>query len=166
MNATDRASRRSLPDGVTVALSRARVRAGAAEEATRWMDMLDDRLEESVATLDRERMAIEIIFRLRDGDEDYLYWVTVHGKAGASVTDSDHALDVDHLAFDQRVRDGSWVRAEPQVLLLPNPVRAQVLAWTDHGSQPVTPSPGPEPVATAAFEGVGPRQSGQRDETR
>jgi hypothetical protein len=36
------------------------------------MAMLNDRLDECVATLDRERMAIEIAFRLRENGEDYL----------------------------------------------------------------------------------------------
>jgi Family of unknown function (DUF6176) len=55
---------RSIPDGLVVGLSRCKVLPGASAEADRWMAMLNDRLEECVATLDRERMAIEIIFRL------------------------------------------------------------------------------------------------------
>src|ERR1700690_2071244 len=50
----------SIPDGLLVELARAKVIPGASAEADRWMAMLNDRLDECVATLDRERMAIEI----------------------------------------------------------------------------------------------------------
>ena len=54
----------SIPPGLVVELSRGKASPGASAEADRWMAMLNDRLAECVATLDRERMAIEIIFRL------------------------------------------------------------------------------------------------------
>ena len=119
----------SVPEGLVVALSRARIRPGMGEEATRWMQMLNDRLGECVATLDREKMAIEIVFRLLEDDGDFLYWVTVSGTSGQDVTSSAHPLDVDHLAFDERVRERGWVRAQPQLLLLPDTVRQAVLDW-------------------------------------
>ena len=73
---------RSIPDGLVVELYRCKVRPGASAEADRWMAMLNDRLEECVATLDRERMAIEIIFRLKENGEDYLFWMSVYGTGG------------------------------------------------------------------------------------
>ena len=57
---------RSIPDGLVLELSRGTVLPGASAEADRWMAMLNDRLDECVATLDRERMAVEIVFRLRE----------------------------------------------------------------------------------------------------
>jgi hypothetical protein len=50
----------SIPDGLIIELSRAKVLPGASAEADTWMKMLNDRLDECVATLGRERMAIEI----------------------------------------------------------------------------------------------------------
>ena len=47
-------ARRSIPDGLVLELSRGTVLPGASAEADRWMAMLDDRLDECVATLDRE----------------------------------------------------------------------------------------------------------------
>jgi len=64
----------SIPPGLVVRLSRAKVLPGASAQADQWMAMLSDRLDECVATLDRERMAIEIVFRLRENGEDYLFW--------------------------------------------------------------------------------------------
>ena len=51
---------RSIPDGLVLELSRGTVLPGGSAEADRWMAMLNDRLDECVATLDRERMAVEI----------------------------------------------------------------------------------------------------------
>ena len=118
----------SIPDGLHLELSRAKVLPGRSDEADRWMQMLDDRHEECVATLDRERMAVEMVFRLREDGEDYLYWVAVRGD-GESLETSEHQVDRDHEAQARRTKEPGWVEAEPQVLLLPEPVREAVLAW-------------------------------------
>lgn len=124
----------SIPEGLVVQLSRAKVLPGASAEADRWMQMLNDRLDECIATLDRERMAIEIVFRCREGDDEYLYWVTVRGAEGAGL-DMKNPMDRDHLEQAMRTKEPGWVEAEPQLLLLPEPVREAVLGWALRGSQ-------------------------------
>ena len=119
---------RSIPEGLVVELSRAKVLLGASAEADRWMQMLDDRLDECVATLDRERMAIEIVFRLTEDGQEYLYWVQVRGEGGAGL-DTSIPIDRDHEAQARRTKEPGWVEAEPQVLMLPDPVRKAVLDW-------------------------------------
>jgi hypothetical protein len=119
----------SIPEGLVVELSRGKVLPGASEEADRWMQMLDDRVDECVATLDRERMAVEIVFRLKEEGADYLYWVAIRGESGAALESSEHPIDVDHQAQARRTKEPGWVEAEPQVLMLPEPVREAVLAW-------------------------------------
>lgn len=118
----------SIPGGLVVELSRGTVLPGASAEADRWMAMLNDRLDECVATLDRERMAVEIVFRLREGDTDHLYWVAIKGADGAGL-DLENPIDRDHEAQARRTKTPGWVEAEPQVLLLPDPVRRAVLDW-------------------------------------
>ncbi|WP_328317943.1 DUF6176 family protein [Streptomyces sp. NBC_00388] len=119
----------SIPEGLVVELSRAKVRPDGGPEADRWMQMLNNRLDECVATLDRERMAIEIVFRLREEGEEYLYWVTVKGENGAGA-DPGLPIDRDHIEQAKRTKEPGWVEAEPQVLMLPAPVREAVLAWS------------------------------------
>ena len=119
---------RSIPDGLVVELSRGKVLPGASTQADRWMQMLDDRLDECVATLDRERMAIEIVFRLKEDGADYLYWVSVQGADGGGL-DLANQIDGDHLEHAKRTKYPGWVEAEPQVLLLPDPIRRAVLDW-------------------------------------
>ncbi|WP_339134811.1 DUF6176 family protein [Streptomyces sp. f51] len=121
-----------IPSGLVVELSRAKVKPGAEAEADKWMRMLNDRLDECVATLDRERMAIEIVFRLREGGEDHLFWVTVRGEDGAGPDDG-LPIDRDHIEHAKRTKEPGWVEAEPQVLMLPEPVREAVLSWALRG---------------------------------
>ena len=90
--------------------------------------MLNERVDECVATLDRERMAIEIIFRLKENGEDYLFWIEVLGADGAGL-DLDNPIDRDHLEQAKRTKEPGWTEAEPQLLLLPDPVRKSVLSW-------------------------------------
>jgi hypothetical protein len=118
----------SIPPGLVVELSRGKVLPGASAEADRWMAILDDRVDECVATLDRERMAIEIIFRLKENGEDYLFWVSVHG-ADSKGLDPDNPLDQAHVQQAKRTKEPGWTEAEPQLLLLPGPVREAVLSW-------------------------------------
>lgn len=125
----------SIPEGLVVELSRGKVLGGAGAEADRWMQMLNDRLEECVATLDRERMAIEIVFRLREGDEEYLYWMSVHGAEGGRL-DLSRSIDRDHVEQAKRTKEPGWVEAEPQVLMLPEPVRRAVLEWALRPADP------------------------------
>lgn len=122
-------SPRSIPEGLVVELSRAEVLPGASHEADRWMAMLDERVDECVATLDRERMAVEVVFRLREGGRDFLFWMAIRGAHGASLETSEHQIDKDHESQARRTKRPAWVEAEPQVLMLPEPVREAVLAW-------------------------------------
>lgn len=118
----------SIPSELRVQLFRGRVRRGESAGVDEWMAMLNDRVDEAVATLDRERMGIELVFRSRDGEDEYLYWVVVRGD-GDDVETSDTPLDVDHLAFDRRCREPGWEVAEPQLMLTPDSVRAALLAF-------------------------------------
>jgi hypothetical protein len=124
----------SIPAGLVVQLSRGRVLPGASSEADRWMQMLNDRVDECRATLGSERMAIEMVFRLKETDGDYLYWVTVHGEGGG-VLDLNKAIDRDHDEQARRTKEPGWLEAEAQVLLLPEPVLKAVMAWALGGTK-------------------------------
>jgi hypothetical protein len=125
----------SIPPGLVVELSRGKVLPGASAEADRWMAMLNDRIDECAATLDRERMAIEIVFRLKENGEDYLFWVSVRGADGEGL-DHDNPLDHAHVEQAERTKEPGWTEAEPQLLLLPGPVRDAVLSWALRDDQP------------------------------
>jgi hypothetical protein len=68
------------------------------------MAMLNDRRDEAERTLERERVAIEIVFRESRHDGEWLVWVMIQGEGGASIDDSPFQIDRDHAAFAERVK--------------------------------------------------------------
>lgn len=54
------------------------------------------------------------------------------GEGGAGL-DLDLPIDRDHVEQAMRTKEPGWVEAEPQVLMLPDPVREAVLAWALRG---------------------------------
>lgn len=94
------------------------------------MQLLRDRHEECVATLDRERMALEVVFRVQEDDGvEYLWWFSLRGMTGAGLECSPFPIDSDHDAQARRTKEPCWVEAEPQVMFLPEPVRRAVEQW-------------------------------------
>ena len=120
-----------LPAGMTVELSRGKVLPGASAEADEWMAMLQTRHTECLATLDRERMAVEVVFRSREDDgTEYLWWFSLKGLDGAGLENSPSAIDADHDAQARRTKERGWIEADPQVVFLPEPVRQAVERWS------------------------------------
>jgi hypothetical protein len=130
----------SIPSGLHVELSRARLLPGASDTTDRWMAMLNDRIDECVATLDRERMGLELVFRRTDADGEWLYWVSIYGEGGAGLDES-IAIDRDHVALGRQCKEPGWTEATPQFLLAAPAVREALLA-TAMGSA----ADGPEPA--------------------
>ena len=52
----------SVPPGMRIELARARLKPGKGDRAAAWMQMLNDRYDECVATLPGEQMAFETTF--------------------------------------------------------------------------------------------------------
>ena len=125
---------KTVPAGMTMSLTRHRVEAGHEREVDEWMAMLNERVDECVATLTGERMAVEAIFRIHDDDGDWLYWFELHGEGGGVIT-GDHPIDRDHLAYVELCKVPGHVEAEPLLLLLPDPVRVAVAAWAARDSR-------------------------------
>lgn len=76
-----------------------RVKKGREDRAVAWMEMLQDRKKECVATLSREKMGYESVFKMVIGERLYLSWFSVQGEAAESVDDSEHEVDVLHCQF-------------------------------------------------------------------
>jgi len=72
--------------------------------------------------------------------------MSVRGADGAGL-DPDNALDRDHEEQGKRTIEPGWTEAEPQLLLLPDPVRKAVLSWALR-DQEETQDPG-NPASTA-----------------
>ena len=73
-----------------------------------------------VATLDRERMYFEAMFRDQERDPGVLYWLAVDAEGGAPVESSPANVDKKHLEFMTRVlRKGSRTRLATEMYLVP-----------------------------------------------
>ncbi len=115
-----------------VELSRYKVKPGKSDRVDAWLRILNERMPETLATLDREAMKFEVIFREIIDDADFLTWVSVQGEDGAAVETSPHEIDRIHLDFWRECIDDTYGRhdAQPQVVMIPAAVAA-AMAWAD-----------------------------------
>ena len=115
-----------------VELTRFRVLPGKSRRVDEWLRMLNDRMRETLDTLEREQMKVEVIFRERIGNDEYLSWFAVQGEAGESVHTSPHELDRLHLEFWHECIDatGGAIDAVPQVVMVAPDV-AEAMQWAN-----------------------------------
>lgn len=72
-----------------VELSRFRVKEGKSAVVDQWMAFLNEHMEDTLLTLEGEKMYVETIFReVLDGHE-YLYWYSVQAEGEIKVEDSE-----------------------------------------------------------------------------
>ena len=80
---------------------------GKETRAHEWLQLLQARQSECVATLDREHMHFESIFLHEAGGRLYLSWLSVQGQAGEHVASSEFDIDKLHMAFWKECIDRS-----------------------------------------------------------
>ena len=121
-------------DGLHVELSRHRVRAGQSAEVDQWMQMLRDRRQECVATLSRDGLAIEVIFRTREQDVDVLYWFEIGSRPGdLSAVDDDFLtpIDRDAISYGRRAKEPGHTSLDVELVPMPEPVDRAIRDWLD-----------------------------------
>jgi hypothetical protein len=124
----------SVPAGMRLELSRARLLPGAQEETERWMGMLHDRYEECLDTLSAERMAFEATFRHTDADgTEWIYHLSLYGESGAGL-DLANPVDREHYAYAVRCKEPGWEELRPVLMLTPRPIRPLLEAWARNGN--------------------------------
>ncbi|MEG3269672.1 DUF6176 family protein [Streptococcus suis] len=109
---------------LTVELSRFRVKEGKSTVVDQWMAFLNEHMEDTLLTLEGEKMYVETIFReVLDGRE-YLYWYSVQAEGGIDVENSESYIDKKHLEYWEECIDPSYgmVDLDPQVIMIPKPV--------------------------------------------
>ena len=87
------------------------VKPGKEERADEWMRTLVQRRAECVASLDREAMHFESIFKSVRNGRMWLSWLSVQGGCGAHVETSVLAVDAVHMDFWRECIDR---QVEPQ----------------------------------------------------
>lgn len=95
----------SLSQPMIIEMTRFRVRAGAEERVSEWMNFLRSNPEAFRETLEPEQMYVETIFSEVSDNVMYLYWYSVQGEDRRSVLESEHWLDAKHLKFWRECMD-------------------------------------------------------------
>jgi Family of unknown function (DUF6176) len=123
----------SVPSGMQLELSRARLLPGAQQETERWMQMLHDRYDECLDTLGPERMAFEATFRHTDSDgTEWIYHLSLFGDGGSGL-DLSNPVDAEHLAYAMRCKARGWEELRPVLMLAPRPILANLEEWARTG---------------------------------
>lgn len=123
----------SVPTGMRLELSRARVLPGAEDLAREWMDMLNRRQDKCVSTLAVERSAFESWFLHTEPDGvTWIYWVGLTGEGGEPM-DVESQLDRDHMDYMRRVKEPGWEELQPMSMLTPDHIRAALEKWGTTG---------------------------------
>jgi len=126
----------SVPAGMRLELSRARLLPGAQEETERRMQMLHDRYEECLDTLSAERMAFEATFRRTDTDgTEWIYHLSLYGEETSGL-DLSNPIDRAHQEFAMRSKEPGWEELRPVLMLAPRPMLPLLEAWARDGRLP------------------------------
>ncbi|HEY8913297.1 DUF6176 family protein [Lacisediminihabitans sp.] len=123
----------TVPDGLRLELSRARIRDGREHEFEEWMQMLNDRYDESLLAIPAERAVLEATFRHTEADgSTWIYHLSLVGEGGGGLDESNQ-IDADHAAFSRRVKEPGWEELEPKFMLTPAHILEAMTSWGHTG---------------------------------
>src|SRR5712691_6486726 len=114
-----------------VELTRFRIKPDKIGRVDEWLRLLNTCVDECVATLEREKMYVEVVFRERYKNEDFLYWFTIQHESGEPLETSPHEIDKIHRSFGRECIDLTYGAVDPlpQVIMIPEGVAA-AMDWT------------------------------------
>jgi hypothetical protein len=112
-------------------LSRAKLISGEEARFEEWMDMLNARYDECVATLPQERMAFESTFLNQEVDGSWWMYHLQLGSEQSPGLVTDNALDRDHEAYARATKEAGWEELQPKFMLCPERVRQAIIDAAD-----------------------------------
>jgi hypothetical protein len=124
----------SVPEGLRLELSRAKLLDGKEAEFEKWMNMLHDRYDECVETLPAERAVFEATFRHTEADGSvWMYHFSLMGETGGGL-DTSNPVDAEHEAYARRTKERGWEDLTPKFMLAPSHIRAVMHHWGETGT--------------------------------
>jgi hypothetical protein len=95
-------------------------------------------MPETLDSLDREQMHVEVIFRERIGDEEFVSWFSIQSEAAEPVESSLHEIDKIHLAYWRECIDQAYGQhaSVPQVIMIRKKLAA-TMGWTEPAASAV-----------------------------
>lgn len=109
-------------------LTRFKVKVGKTSIVDEWMSFLNEHMEETLLTLENEKMFIETIFREQLNGEEFLYWYSIQGEGGISVEDSESWIDKKHLKYWDECIDSTYkpIDLTTEVVMIPEKIRSNM----------------------------------------
>lgn len=89
------------PQSLVVRLHRFSLRPDRLPEFDQWVQFEHDHHAETVATLEREKMYAEAIFRDREHDPTSIYWLEIRDEGGGETSNSPLPIDRQYARFMQ-----------------------------------------------------------------
>jgi len=124
----------TVPAGLSLELSRARLLPGKEEEHDAWMQMLTDRYDECLDTLVNERSCFEAIFRHTEADGSvWMYHLQLVGAEGSGL-DVSNPVDAEHEARAKQVKERGWEDLKPVFMLAPQHIMDAMAHWGRTGT--------------------------------
>ncbi len=113
-----------------VELSRFRVKKGKEKVVDEWLAFLNDNMEDTLLTLENEKMYVESIHRESIDGYDYLYWYCVQGEGGSDVHESRSYIDIKHLEYWKECIDNTYLNndIDAKVVMIPKKIR-ESMKW-------------------------------------
>jgi hypothetical protein len=120
-----------------VKLHRVLIKDGQLDHFSDWLDFLHAHHDESVATLAREHMYVEAMFRDPKNDPKVLYWLEVSDVAGAHVDSSGEAVDRRHMQYMHKVlREDTWSVLDTENVLMPPFIDSAIARYQNTSNGP------------------------------
>ncbi|WP_150460676.1 DUF6176 family protein [Nesterenkonia ebinurensis] len=114
----------SVPPGMRLELSRAKLLEAQESRFEDWMAMLHERYDECVATLTQEKMALEATFLHQEADGSWwMYHLSLMAEDSPGLV-LNNDLDRAHHEFATQTKHRGWEELQPRFLLCPPSVRA------------------------------------------
>lgn len=118
----------STPE-VKVLLHSFQLQPDKLDEFEQWMLFEHEHHAETLATLEREKMYVEAIFRDVEHAPRTIYWLEVRGANGAQVENSPLPIDKVYERFmADTILPHSHVKMNPEYLLTPDFLRSAISA--------------------------------------
>jgi hypothetical protein len=119
----------TVPAGLSLELSRARLLPGKEVAHDEWMQMLTDRYDECLATLPAERACFEATFRHTEADGSvWMYHLQLVGTEGGGL-DTSNPVDAEHEARARAVKEAGWEDLKPVFMLAPAHITDAMAHW-------------------------------------
>jgi len=105
---------------ISATLYRFKIKKGQLKTYRDWIDWHSREKGPINATMERENMYVESVFRDTINEPDFFYWLSFNGTGGESYTTSNMSVDKKHEAYLKRfLVNGARVMLKTDFLMLP-----------------------------------------------